>query len=254
MVALYHAVIYKPLLNFLFFLYQTIAFEDLGVAIIFFTLFIRLVLWPIFAKSTRHNLLMQRLQPEVKKIQVSLKNDRAKQGEAMMALYKKHRVNPFSGFFLLLIQLPILIALFQISLRIVRPEPLSDELYAPTGFDQTSRIHTSLFGLIDLTNPSILLVALAALAQYFQAKLSLPKTVAGRESSPAERVGRQMVYLAPLLTLIFLFRLPAALGLYWLTTSLVSIVQQLYVAREAALKPHGETTRLRKGNTRDDGI
>ena len=228
MSVLFHTVIFDPLLNLLFFLYNTVAFEDLGLAIIFLTILVRIVLYPVFHKSVRHQRIMQEIQPKLKKIQDQHKNDKTKQAEAMMSLYKDHKVNPFSGFLLLLVQLPILIALYQI-LRNIGPEILTG-LYSFIPAPEVINAH--LLGLINLSERNILIVVLAALAQYFQGKLSLPKQPKGYTPGQAEKIGKKMVYLGPVLTLVIFFNFPAAVTLYWLVTSIFSIGQQLLVNKQ----------------------
>ena len=249
MAAAYNAIFFEPLLNILIFLYNTIAFEDLGLAIILLTLFVRFVLYPVFHKSVRHQAIMQRLQPQVKKIQDQYPTSKQKQGEAMMALYRENKVNPFSGILLLIVQLPILIALFQIFRNILDPATL-DAVYS---FVQTPlHINTNFLGseLIPLEERNIVIVALAALTQYFQGRLSLPKIEKSRTLTQAEKVGRQMVYIAPGMTLVILYNLPAAIGLYWLTTALFSIVQQKIVNRKLANDQLGDLRKKADGNQR----
>lgn len=231
MLYLYNLILYQPLLNILIFFYNTIAFGDLGLSIIFLTLLIRAVLFPVFHKSARHQVVMQRLQPELKKIQEIHKDNREKQTRAMMDLYKEHNVNPFSGFLLLLVQLPILIAIYQIILKSLKPGFLSG-LYSFVSAPEA--IKTSFLGLINLGERSIFIVGLAALAQYLQGRLSLPKIEAGRKPTPPEKMGRQMVFLGPVMTVVIFYNFPAAVGLYWLITSLFSIVQQIIVNKQIA--------------------
>ncbi len=222
----FHQALYRPLFNLLILFYQTAAFQDLGVAIILLTFGIRLLLFPLFYKSFRSQTILQRLQPHVKRIQEEHKGNREKQGRAMMELYKEHKVNPFSSFLLILIQLPILIALYQVFLN-NSPESLSDLYFfvkAPLV------IHRTFLGLIDLSKHSIIIVVLAAFAQYFQGKLSLTKAK-GTVQKSADRIGRQMIFIAPILTIVILQSLPAAVGLYWLATSLFSLAQQMIINR-----------------------
>lgn len=231
MIFLYNTILYYPLLNALIFFYNTIAFEDLGLAIIFLTILIRLLLFPLFHKSARHQTIMQGLQPHLKKIQEDHKGNREKQAQATMAFYKERGINPFSGFLLILIQLPIMIAIYQIFLKSLDPGALMG-LYgfvsAPTA------IKTMFLGLINLKGKSILMVALAALAQYFQGKMSLPQVKGGEASSPAERASRQMVFLGPVITLIVFYGLPAAISLYWLVATIFSIFQQKFINKQIA--------------------
>ncbi len=225
----YHALT-QPLVNLLVFFYNTIALRDLGFAIIILTLFIRLLLFPLFHKSTRQQIILQRIQPRLKEIQKEFKDDRVKQTEAMMALYAEHGVNPFSGFLFLLVQIPILIALYRIFLRDLAAGTLVG-LYSFIA--DPGVLHSTLFGLINLNERSILMVALAAILQFIQARMALPPRNA-TSPSPAEAAARNMVVVAPLITLIIFYRLPAAVSLYWVVSSLFTIAQQWIVNRDLA--------------------
>ena len=245
----FYVIFYQPPLNALIFFYNTVAFGDFGLAIIFLTVLIRLLLFPIFHKSVKHQMVMQRLQPKLEKINQEHKDNKEKKLKATMALYQEHNINPFSGFLLLLVQLPILIALYQIFLAKLTPETLNG-LYS---FIQAPGIlNYSFFGLINLEGRSIVMVGLAALLQYIQGRMSLPKIESGRELSSAEKIGRQMVFMAPFITLIIFFNLPAAVSLYWAVSSLFSIFQQEAVNRQ--LKSHEEPGNSRKKNNRVDGV
>lgn len=238
---LYQSLVYQPILNTLVFLYNTIALQDFGVAIILLTILIRAILYPLYQKSVRHQLVMQHLQPKIKKIQDENPRNRQKQGEAMIALYKEHRVNPFSGIFFLIVQLPVLLAIFGI-LQNFNPETVSG-LYpfveAPQGF------RALFLGLINLEQSNILIAGFAAVAQFFQGKMLLKKQPKpGANASPAEKIGRQMIYAGPALMVAFLLYLPSAVGLYWLTTSLFSIGQQALLNR--ALDHDEQLKRIRE--------
>lgn len=225
---LYNFVFYQPLFSALVFLYQTAAFQDLGIAIVLLTIVIRLILFPIFRKSIRHQTIIQEIQPKIKKLQEEYRGDYEKQSQAIMGIYREHKINPFSGLFLLLIQLPILIALYQIFLNVSQPGIL-DNLYS--FMTPPAELYPWLFGLINLTKPNMVIVGLAVLAQYFQGWLSLAKSPEA-QAAPAAKIGKKMVWIAPAITLAVLWGLPAAVGLYWLTTSAFSVVQQWVVNRE----------------------
>ena len=229
----FYAILFQPLTNALIFFYNTVALQDLGLAIIFLTLVIRLILYPFFHKSARQQTIMQYLQPKLKAIQLEHKSDRAKQTEAMMALYKEHQVNPFSGFLFLLIQIPVLITLYQIFLKSLVPEVFAPTLYSfihlPDAFN------TMFLGLINLSSKSILMVVLAALAQFFQGKLAMPKRADPKAPmSTQEQIGRNMMYVGPLLTIFIFYNFPAAISLYWLASSLFSVVQQIMINKSLA--------------------
>ncbi len=234
----FNTILYQPLFNALVFLYNTVAFQDLGIAIVLLTVVVRFILYPLFYHSFKNQTLMQKIQPEIQKIQHNHKGDREKQAQAMMELYRYHKVNPFSGFFLILVQLPILIALYQLFLTDFSADALKN-LYSFITIPM--EVNNSFLGLIDLHERSILMVVLAAVLQYFQGRLSLPKSKPGEDKSqesPAAKVGRSMVFIGPILTVVILTSLPAAVGLYWFVSSAFSIIQQIII-NKSLKKEHG---------------
>src|SRR3990167_7072632 len=129
MVELFNTVLYNPLFNILVILYDSVALQDLGLAIIFLTILIRLLLFPVFHESLRQQKIQQALQPHIKKIQEEHKEDREAQTKAILSLYSEHKANPALPIILIIIQLPILIALFSIFREGITVESL-DSLYA----------------------------------------------------------------------------------------------------------------------------
>lgn len=222
---MFHAILYQPLLNALVFLYQTVSFKDLGLAIILLTILVRVILAPLFYKSAKSQMIMQKIQPHLQKIQHEHKDNKERQAQAMMELYKQHKVNPFSGFLTLLVQLPIFIALYSLFNSFTKID--FNDLYK--FIPRPEQLNSVSFGLINLGNTNIIIVILAAIAQYFQGKLSLPKLDKGRDLSSAEKMSRQMMFIGPVITLFVLWNLPAAVGIYWLVTTVFSLVQQIYI-------------------------
>lgn len=208
MKALFRYVLFDPLVAALRFLYDFVTFHDLGAAIIVLTIIVRLILYPLFHKSLKQQIKLRVIQPHVKRIQETHKHDREAQGKALFALYKEHGVNPLAGFMLLLVQLPILIALYQVF------------LYLPEG------LNTSFLGLINLHERSTIIVGIAAVLQYFLGVISVGK---GDSKDPALQMARNMIIIGPLLTIIVLYSLPSAVGLYWITTTVFSIIQQMHI-------------------------
>jgi YidC/Oxa1 family membrane protein insertase len=210
-----NTILYEPIFKFLIFIYQNLSFNDFGVAIIILTILIRLVLFPLFYKGAKDQAIMQKIAPKLKEIQEKHKQDKEKQVQATLALYKEHKVNPLFSFGSLIIQIIILITLFKVFSTSVKPE---------------AGINLLSFGFIDLAKTNLLVTALAALAQYWQSKLSIPKNGKSfKNLSLAEKVGRQMAFTSPLITIIFLINLPSALGIYWLTSAIFSAIQQIII-------------------------
>jgi YidC/Oxa1 family membrane protein insertase len=228
MIALYNTLFYQPLLNALVFLYNTAALGDLGLAIIELTILIRIVLFPIFQKSARHQAVMQRLQPKLKEIQEKHKDYNAR-NQASLDLFREHQINPFSGILLFLLQLPILFALYHIFLNVFSPEFLS-VLY-PAVAAPPSLKPEAFFGLLNLEKSNIVMVGLAAVTQYFQGKLALPPKSGGQPSA-SEAMVQRMVWIGPILTGVILWNLPSAAALYWTVSSLFSIAQQGMINRQ----------------------
>ncbi len=233
--SLLNEVLYKPLFNGLVLIYNSIALEDLGLAIILLTILIRIILFPLFHKSLRHQRLTQELQPHIRKIQEKHKDNREAQTKAILELYAHHKANPLTPFILILVQLPILWVLFKIFNGGINGESLS-LLYSFVS--RPEAVNHTFLGLIDLNKTSLYVAALATAAQYLQSKLSLPKQKPGQEITQAEKIGRKMIYVGPVITALILFRLPAALGLYWLTTTVFSVFQQIVINKKFS---HGES-------------
>ncbi len=215
---LFHLLLLDPLLKLLIFLYENVTFNDLGVAIILLTVIVRLVLYPLFYKSLKQQHVLKKIQPHIHAIQAKHKDDRAEQGKALMALYKEHGVNPLMSLGLIFVQLPILIALYQV---FITPPP---------------DLGRSFLGLLMLNERSILLVFVAALLQYLLGVMSMTGHAA--DKSPAAQTARNMVMIGPVITIAVLWSLPAAVGLYWVTTTLFSILQQLHVERKFSHGTH----------------
>ena len=226
MINFFKTYLYEPILSALVFIYENLAFHDLGLAIIVLTVFIRIVLFPLFYKSAKDQSLMQRLQPHVKKIQEDHTHNKEEQARALMSLYKEHRFNPFSGFLLIIVQLPILIALYQVFLKGLASAVFENKFF---------------LGLVDLGEKSLFIAVIAALLQFFQSKLAMPASPADDKKSlqqgAAASVSKTMLYFGPLLTLMILATLPSALGIYWATSTLISLGQQLYINRRLESEP-----------------
>ena len=240
--AAFNEILYRPLFNALIALYEHASFSDLGIAIIVLTVIIRALLYPLFSKSARSQAVMQKIQPQIKKIQDDHKGNREKQASALMELYRMNNVNPFSGILLLLVQLPILIALYRVFLSEFTPASFA-ALYA--FIPAPEAIDFSFLGLINLHERSTIVAIAAGAAQYIHGKLAFPKQSTGNAGMDA--IGKQMIILAPVITLFVLWGLPSAVGIYWLTSSAVSVIQQLRLNRIMALT-HGGDEHNRSGS------
>ena len=216
-----------PLLNLLIFFYHYI--PDIGVVIIMLTVLIRLILLPSFHKSLKHQRALAALQPKMNEIKEKYKDDKEAQAKATMELYKIHKVNPFSSCLPLLIQLPILIALYQVFIRSLNGSKLVG-LYA---FVHTpASINPVFLHWINLSHPNVYMGVLAGALQYLLSKMSLPP---GTNNDPASKMlAYQTLYFLPAITIFMGIKFPGGLTLYWVVTTLFGIGQQYYILHREA--------------------
>jgi len=256
MLELYNVVLYEPIFNAMIWLYHVLPGHDLGVAIIVLTVAIKVILfWPALS-ALKAQKKLQDTQPMVEELRRKYKDNKEELGKQLMEFYKNNKVNPFSSCLPILIQLPILIALYRAFFQGLQVDPATHLLNATQaqhlyGFLQaiytTTPIDTSMFGFIDLAaTHNIILAALAGVAAFFQAKTMQAKraairTAGSKDEDMAATVNKQMMYLIPVLTIVFGYQFPAGVTIYWLVSTLFSLGQQLYffrVRKQLATKPN----------------
>jgi YidC/Oxa1 family membrane protein insertase len=239
MAEIFSVMFYNPLYNGLVFLISVVPFADVGMAVITLTVVVKLFLFPLSIKMVKTQLAVKALEPELTKLKEVHKNDKQEQARQTMALYKKRGVNPFSGFLLILIQLPIIFALYFVFLRGGLPSINEDLLYS---FVSTpDKINMDFLGLIDMSMRSIMLAFLAGVTQYFQIKFSLPPMKPrGNIPSLKEDLARsfhiQMRYVMPIIVFSVAYVISSAVALYWLTSNLFAIGQEIFVRRKIKKK------------------
>lgn len=226
---IFTTIIFQPILNLTVFLYNTVGFGDLGVAIIAMTVVVRAVLLPLSMKTMRSQRAMAQLAPEIEKVKAAHKGNTAAQSEAVMKLYKEKGVSPLAGCLPLLLQLPILIGVYQVFLKIFKPETL-DLLY--TFIPHPGSINHMMVGLLDISKGNAVLAILAGVTQFIQARAAMANQPATPQSAA---INKQMTYLLPVMIVVISWNLPAGLALYWIATSLWSIGEQLYLNRRSGI-------------------
>lgn len=226
----FKTTLYEPLFNLLVFFAWLVPGHSIGWAIILLTILVKVVLWVPSLKSIQTPILLRLYQDEMKAIQERYKDDRAAQSQALMAFYKEKGVNPLSGCLPLLIQLPVVLILyrvFMVGLSDLRP----DLLYSFT--PRLDSINASFFGLDLAAKDRFILPLLAGVFQYFQARhlqrLNPPTTT--NPSDPSVIISKQSTFLFPIMTFFVTFSVPAGLGLYWVTSTALQLLQQVYVEK-----------------------
>lgn len=224
--SLYHEAIYRPLLNLLIYVYNIIPGHDIGVVIILLTIVIRLILAPSMHKSLKSQQKMSAIQPKLNELREKFKDDREGQAKAMMDLYKEHQINPLSSCLPLLVQLPFLIALYQVFSKALNGN--LDGLYQfvarPEFLDPT------FLNFIDLSKPNVVLAVAAGVFQLWQGKMMQPKVKSTDPTAAALAI--QTTYVLPVVSVFIAWNLPSGLPLYWVITTLFAIAQQYYIMRQ----------------------
>ncbi|OHA19019.1 MAG: hypothetical protein A3C08_03655 [Candidatus Taylorbacteria bacterium RIFCSPHIGHO2_02_FULL_47_18] len=233
MLEFFKVVFYQPLYNGLVFLMDVIPGADAGIAVIALTVIVKLVLFPLSKRSIETQFSMRRFQPELDELKKKYASDREGYARATMAFYKEKRINPFSSFFLLLIQLPVIISLYYVFFRGGLPEINEVLRYA---FIPSPEVSMEFLGLIDIAGKSITLAALAGITQFFQVKLALPPPAPGTRDGSFQGelmhgMHMQMKYVMPIVAAVVAYTISGAVALYWTTSNLFAIGQEIVVRR-----------------------
>lgn len=222
---LFNEIFYKPLFNGLIFLYNIIPNNDMGVSIIVLTIIIRLILWPLTSKGIKSQKALTALQPKIEEVKKKFKDNKEAQAKALMVLYSENKINPLAGILPLLIQIPIIIALWRVFLNSLNYDfsLIYPFIEAPT------EVRTVFLGLFDLTKRSVLLAVAAGILQYFQTKMIMPVFSADKSSGSvnfSQIMSKQMLYFGPIISVVIFWNLPSALPLYWIVVTLITLFQQ----------------------------
>ncbi|MBU6370743.1 MAG: YidC/Oxa1 family membrane protein insertase [Patescibacteria group bacterium] len=238
--AILKALIYKPLYNALIFFIAVIPFHNVGVAVILFTILIKVILFPLSQKSVKTQFAMKQVEPELNALKEKYKDNKQLQAEKVMALYQERGINPFSGILLLLIQFPILMALYYMFLHGGLPAVNHANLYSFTLVP--AHVSSTLFG-VDVAAKSTVFALLAAVAQFFQMQFMLPKQPKKAAGTPnfsdelSRSMNTQMKYVMPVIIFVIARNFAVVVSLYLITSSLFAIGQEMYVRRKAAPQP-----------------
>ena len=236
---IWHTFFFDPIYNGLVFFVEVVPGGDVGLAIIGITVVVKLILLPLSIKAARTQKLMREIEPKLKDIKEKHKDDREGQARAMMETYKDAGLNPFASVLLLLVQIPLIIALYLSVYRgggVPLPDINVELLYA---FITVPETVTMLFlGTIDIGGKSLFLALLAGVTQFIHAQLAIPKPeprkdgeAADFKSDFARSMQLQMRYVMPIIIFIFAYTISAAIALYFTVSNLMQIGQEYIVRR-----------------------
>lgn len=229
-----------PMTAFLNFLYQatvTLKIPSYALSIIFFTITIKLILYPLNAKSMRSMKLMQELQPKIKEIQQKQKDPQKSQA-AIMELYKQYGANPLSGCLPMLIQMPILFALYQ-ALRNFKFVKMEHAKFLWIGSDLSVKLSHATLKTAD---PIFILPVLAGISTFFLQKMS---------SNSQDSTQRTMLYMMPIFFTYISTKMPAGLVLYWVVFNILGIAQQYIINKKPLAITVKEESGKNEGNRKN---
>lgn len=214
----------KPFFHVLSFLYSIVG--NFGLAIIIFTIILRVALFPLSNKAFRSMARMKKLSPKLEKIKDKHKDDRAKMQQEIMQLYQKEGVNPISGCFPILIQIPIFFALYKVLYVTIemRHAPFWGWISDLSQPDPTNMFN--LFGLIPLEMPSFLHVGLWPLIMCVT--LIIQQRLNPKVPDPVQQ---KIMMIFPFFMTYILAKFPAGLVIYWSFSNMFSVAQQWFITK-----------------------
>jgi YidC/Oxa1 family membrane protein insertase len=237
---------YQPIYNFLILIISYVPNYSLGLAIIILTLLIRLALYIPNQKALLAQKRLAEVQPKLNAIKDKHKDNQQKAAEETMKLWKEHKVNPASSCLPMLIQFPILIALFYVIQDGLNPDKQWLLYNFISNFD-LANIQTNFFGILELTQKNIFVLPIVVGAlQFIQLKISLAKNTKDKDKKsddPQVAIQATMLYVMPAMIAVFTASLPAGVGIYWGTSTLFGIFQQ-YIANKHVTKEMKKDTRV----------
>ena len=228
---LFHIGLYQPIYNLLIFFVGIVPNADMGIAVILVTIIVRLIIAPLSISAAKTQRRMKFVEPQLKEVKEKYKDDRTKQAEETMKVYKNNGIKPFASIGAAFLQLPIIIALY----AVFRKESLSHaNVSLVYHFVALPTAISPLFlGIFAIAGHNILLAVLAALGQFTQAYLTIPMPAkaTGTASSAddfARALALQSRVILPVLIGVFAYT-SGAVALYFITSSIVGILQEFYV-------------------------
>lgn len=238
--ALFNAAFYDPIYNALVAVVALIPGSDVGIAVILITIVIRLVLLPFSLSAARTQRGMKMLEPRLKELKEKHKGNKEQEAIETLALYREAQVNPFASIAILLIQIPVLLALYFVFFYEPFPTINTEHLYSFTPVPLSASL--MFLGLISVAGKSIVLAFLAGVTQYLQAHLALAGTMKPSSEKSMQNdfqrvMGLQLKYVFPFIIGVISYTTSGAIALYFITTNIAGSLQELYIRRKLTKDP-----------------
>ncbi len=231
MISFLKTIVYIPLYNALILLLN-IPFVDVGIAVIILTVLVKIILYPLSKKTSLTQLIMKQKEGELAEIKKKYP-DTQEQAVKVMEFYKINNINPFSGLVTLFIQIPVIYSLYHIFYRsglpTIDPAILYSFIKIPTS------VSMYLFGLIDVSQKSVIFAIIAAISTYFQ--MHVQQSSSGQKTPVDSKdfsqvLGTQMKYTMPIVIFFVSWKISAVVALYWIVSNIAGMVQDMYIKKQ----------------------
>ncbi len=279
---MFQTIIVQPIYNILVAIYGILPGHDLGISLILFTVLIRLAMWPLLKKQLHQSKIMRDLQPELTKIKKAAGGDKQQEGRMMMELYKEKGISPFGTIGLTLVQLPLFIGVFQAARDLTEHlDRMSTFTYSfvrniphiQTVIESKDNFNFVSLGFVDLSQrafsngkiyiPVMVLAIAATVFQYIQSKQLIPqpkekkklrdllRNSATTGQQPAQEdmsaaMSSSMLFLMPILTMLFAVAAQGAMVVYLLASSVIGIFQQTLIFKKDTTEMEAEVVSVKK--------
>lgn len=235
MSSIFHTVLYQPLYNAFITLVAFLPWFDAGVLVIIFTALVKLVIFPLSKKAVSAQMELKAIEPELAAIREKYKDDKQEQAKRTMLVYQEKKINPFSSIVVVLIQLPIIFALYYVFLRSGLPALNEGLLYAAT--PRPGALNMNFLGIINITHKSVFLALLAGVTSFFQIRYSVPAYKKDTTKTPtftddlAKSMNTQMRYVFPFIVVFISYSISGVVALYWATSNVFTLGQEMVIRK-----------------------
>jgi YidC/Oxa1 family membrane protein insertase len=257
---IWHTFFFDPVYNSLVFFIDVIPGGDVGLAIVATVFLVKTILLPVSIKAAKTQKIMKEIEPQLKALKETHKDDREAQSRAMLETYREAGMNPFASIFLILLQIPLLISMYfgvySLYPPVVDGETASAANVSAIFGGETSKdivINQSvLYSFVpepeesnrfflnqfDITDKSILLAIVVAITQFFVVSLTMPKLPARKEGDKpdmkadfARNMQVQMKYVMPLIMGVIAYSISVAIALYFLVSNITALLQEIFIRK-----------------------
>ena len=252
---MFETIVVNPIFNALMLIYSAVPGGDFGVALIIFTIIVRLLMYPLVKNQLHQTKAMRKLQPELAKIKKNAQGNKQIEALQQMELYKRYGIKPLRSILILIIQLPIFIALFQV-IRVItlHRDQVAQHIYEPfkhidaikAVIEHPENFNHTMLGFVDLVR--LALAVISALTQYVMSRQTMPadskgkklrdlmaEAADGKQADPSEMssaMTRGMMKFMPIMMFMIMVGLPGALALYYTISNLSAVAQQHYLLKK----------------------